>query len=155
MEKFLENLTEAEKILQTADHMIYITFPLIKDKRLLFKILSELNIAVTNIINSILHYEYIQKHISLTNNAKTNFNTFVQNCCPKYNITSEEIMTIKELFDVMEKHKKSSFEFVKNEKIIILSDNLRTETISIEKTKEFLYLGKSLLRKMKDVIRRK
>ena len=75
MEKFLENLEKAEKIVQTTDHMIYVTFPLFKDKRLLLKILLEIKIAVSSCINSILQYEYLYKKISLYKDPKTKLNT--------------------------------------------------------------------------------
>jgi len=47
MEKFLENIYVAEKSLRTVDHMVYVTFPLIKDKRLLLKIIQELKNIIT------------------------------------------------------------------------------------------------------------
>jgi len=154
MEKFLEYIQGAEKIIQTIDHMVYITFPLIKDKKLLLKILLETNIAIANCINSILQYEYIYKRIALYKNAKTNFKTFKEKCAPKYKITKEEINLISQLFDVVEKHKQSPMEFVRNEKVIILSENLKPETITIEKIKEFLLLAKNILNKTKRVILR-
>ena len=58
-----------------------------------------------------------------------------------------------ELFDIVEKHKQSPFEFVKNGKVVILSENLKTEIITIEKTKEFLLLGKTLLKKINQRIK--
>ena len=42
MEKFLEALVTAEKDLRTIDHMVYVTFPLIKDKRLLLKVILDI-----------------------------------------------------------------------------------------------------------------
>ena len=40
-EKFIESLDKAVAILKTADHMLYMTYPLIREKRLLLKILNE------------------------------------------------------------------------------------------------------------------
>ena len=154
MERFLEYIQKAEKIIQTVDHMIYITFPLIKDKRLLLKILLETKIAITNCINSILQYEYIYKKITLYKDATTNFKTFKEKCASKYKITKEEINLIIELFDLAEKHEQSPMEFVKNEKVVILSENLKPKTITIEKTKEFLLLAKNILNKTKREILR-
>ena len=154
MERFLEYIQETEKIIQIVDHMIYITFPLIKDKKLLLKILSEIKIAVVNCINSILQHEYIYKRITLYKNANTNFKTFKEQCSLKYKITKEEIKSISELFDIVEKHKQSPMEFVRNEKVIILSENLEPKTITIEKTKEFLLLAKNILNKTKKRILR-
>ena len=154
MEKFLENIEEAEKTIQTADHMIYITFPLIKDKRLLLKVLQETKTAVTNCISSILQYEYLYKRITLYKNSKVNFKTFVERCAPRYKITREEINLISDLFDLVEKHKESPFEFVKEEKVVILSENMKPKTLTVEKTKEFLMLAKDILRKTRETMKR-
>lgn len=154
MEKFLEYLKTAEEKIQTADHMIYITFPLIKDKRLLLKILSEMNIIVLNIINSILQYEYLYKRIDLTKDAKTNLRIFTQQCALRYQITEQEIKLILELIDLAEKHKKSPFEFIKEEKVVILSETLKPSTITLEKAKEFLITTKSIFKKTKDFMRK-
>ncbi len=155
MEKFIEYLAEAERIIKTADHLVYITFPLVKDKKLLLKILSETKIVITNCINSILQYEYLYKRIRLYKDPKTNFRTFREKCAPRYKITKEEIEMIIELFEIVENHKQSSFEFVKNEKIIILSENLEQKSLTVEKIKEFLLIAKNVLKKSKEVILRK
>ena len=153
MEKFLENIQEAQKTIQVIDHLIYVTFPLIKDKKILTKILTETKNAITNCINSILQYEYLYKKIDLCPNPKTNFKTFKAQCAPKYKITKEEINSIIKLFELVEKHKQSTIEFLKNEKVIILSENLKTETITIEKIKEFFNLSKELMRKTLAIIK--
>jgi len=154
METFLESLAEAEKIIQTADHMIYMTFPLIKDKKLLLKILSEIKIAVTKCINSILQHEYLYKRITLYKESKTNFRTFTEKCAQKYKITDKEIKLILKLFELAEKHKKSPMEFVRKEKIVILSENSEPNTFTHEKSKEFLTMAKSIFKKTKEIIKR-
>jgi hypothetical protein len=152
--KFLENIEEAEKIIQTADHMVYITFPLVKDKKLLLKILSETQIALAKCINAILQYEYIYKRIRLYNQAKENFRTFQNRCAKRYGITDSEIKVITEIFDLTEKHKKSPMEIMKDEKIIILSDDMQSKTITFEKIKNFINISKKILKKTKETIKR-
>ncbi len=147
MEKFLQNLEEAQKILQAADHMVYVTFPLIKDKRLLIKVLTEAKNAVTNCINAILQYEYIYKRIDLYKDPKANFRLFLKKCAPRYRITQKETDSILELFEIVEKHKQSTAEFVRDEKVVILSQNMKTQTITLEQTKNFLSLAKNILKK--------
>ena len=146
-EKFIENLADAEKILYTADHMIYITFPLINDKRLLLKIIQEIKKSVINCITSILHYEYAHMRVTLYKDPSLNFRIFSEKCAPSYNITKDEIRLILELFDFVEKHRESSFEFMRNDKVVIMSGNMRPKTLTIEKAKDFLILGKNLLKK--------
>ena len=152
MDKFRENFQEANKIISTVDHMLYVTFPLIKDKKLLLKILVDTKIALSKCISSILQYEYLYKRIKLYNNPKTNFKTFEEKCAKRYNLTEQDIKLILELFDFVEKQKKSSMEFMKNGKIVILSPSLQQKTITIEKTKEFLTLTKKILKKIRETI---
>ena len=118
MEKFLENLRESEKIIKTADHIIYVTLPLVKDKRLLLKMLQEIKEAVVKSINALLQYEYLFKRIRLSKNARTNFKTFEEKCAPKYEIKEKELELILELLNLTERHKKSPMEFVRDNKIV-------------------------------------
>ena len=152
MEKFVEYLNTAEEKLRTVDHMAYVTFPLIKDKRLLLKILSEVNLVILNCINAVLQYEYLYKRIPLTKDAQINLKIFKEKCAPRYEITEHEIMVINNVLELAEKHKKSPFEFVKNGKVVILSENLRAETITIERIKEFLIVCKGILKKTRERI---
>ncbi len=153
MEKFLENIQKAQKIIQTIDHMVYVTFPLIQDKKILIKILLESKNSITNCINAILQYEYLHKRIDLYKDAKANFRLFIKKCCPYYKITKKESNLIINLFELAEKHKRSTAEFMRKEKVVILSENLKTETITIEKIKEFLILAKSIMEKTLQVIK--
>ena len=91
--------------------------------------------ALLQIINSILQYEYYYKRIRIWKEAEQNFNTF-KKVCPWYDIGLKELESIIEIIKLFEKHKKSPFEFVKNDKIVIMSDNMKTETVTLEKTKQ-------------------
>ena len=150
MEKFLEAVAAAEKSLRTVDHIIYVTFPLIKDKRLLLKVIQEIKNIITGCITSILQYEYLYKRISLYRDSRENLRIFTEKCAPRYNIGKGEIKLILELFEFVERHKASPFEFVKDEKIVILSENSKPTTLSLEKTKEFLIMAKDILKKTKE-----
>lgn len=152
MEKFLENLVEAEKELRTLDHMVYITFPLIKDKRILLKVIQEVKEVITKCITAVLQYEYMYKRINLYKDSKANLRTFMEKCTPRYGITKAETMVIGELFDIVDRHKESPMEFMKGEKVVILSENSSMATLSLDKVKEFLILAKEMLRKVREKI---
>ena len=152
MERFILNLQEAERLIQIADHMTYITYPLIKEKNILLKILTETKKAVANCINSILQYEYFYKQITLYNNPKTNLETFIKKSSKRFQITELEIKQIQELFELAEKHKQSPMEFTQNEKVIIMTENSETYELSLEKAKLFVSLSKNILQKTKNKI---
>lgn len=152
MENFLEFLGSADKTIRIADHMTYITFPLIKDRRLLIKIVSEINKSVLDTINAILQYEAYYKRIPLYKDAAMNFKTFQERCAPRFGITKEELIKILALFSIMEKHKESPLEFVRKDKLVIMSNNAHADTLTVENLKEFLILAKNMLKKANFII---
>jgi len=153
MQKIFQNLYEADKIIKAMDHLVYVTFPLVKDKRMLLKIIEETKKAVVLCINSILQFDYLYRKIRLYKSTEENLRTFKEKCAPRYGISPQEIGKITNLFEIAEKHKKSSMEFVRKDKIVIVSNGFQTNTITVEKTKEFVILAKNILSKIEKTIK--
>lgn len=151
-----EILDKAEHSLRIVDHMIYITYPLIKENILLKKVIEQLYDVANNIIESILHYEFMYKRIRLSQDQtqSQNFELFSIKCANNFEITKQEIETIEELFQLMEKHKESSFEFTRKNKLVIMSNNLKTKSINLEQLKRYLNILKIILKKTKSKITR-
>ena len=150
--RYFENLNEAERLLKTSDHLIYVSYTLLKDQKLLIKILPEIKIAISKTLNAVLQNEYILKRIKLYKNPKDNFETFKKKCAPLYKVTNSEISKIEELFKIVESHEKSPMEFTRGENVVILSDTNSHLIVNFEKTKEFLQLGKVILEKVREKI---
>ncbi len=150
--RYFENLDEAERLLKTSDHLIYVSYTLLKDHKLLVKILPEIKNAILKSLNVVLQNEYLFKRIKLYKNPKDNFETFKKKCAKRYGISPGEIKQIEALFKLVEGHEKSTMEFVRGEKVVILSDTSTHLTVNLEETKEFLQLGKSILRKVRGKI---
>jgi hypothetical protein len=148
-EKHIENLQKAIKNIRIADHMIYVTYPVIKDKRLLLKALDGVYDSIVCIINAILQYDFLYKRISLTNDPKQNFDIFLNKCAKRYNLSEDEVNDIIELLTLIENHKKSSMEFLRKDKIVIMSESLKTTVVDSERLKKYLNLSKNLVNKAK------
>ncbi|MBD3253431.1 hypothetical protein GF386_06870 [Candidatus Pacearchaeota archaeon] len=148
MERFKEDLKQAIKNIKIADHMTYVTLPLVNEKRLILKIFDEIHKSIINCINASLNYEYLYKRIKLYNSRDKNIETFLKKCAKNYSLTNQQIEKIKEILIINKKHKQSAMEFVKKEKVIILSDNLKTKYLDIEIIKEYLLLTKELFIKL-------
>jgi hypothetical protein len=154
MKRFFENLLEAEKELKTIDHIIYITFPLLKEKNILIKSLLHTKEAIVKCINSILQYEYLHKRIELSDNPTTNFKLFKEKCSKRYSISEKEIKTIEELFDLVKSHRQSPMEFIKNGRVVILSNSMLGKTFTVEDVKRFLETSKNMVKKTKEVFKK-
>jgi len=145
-------LKKAKSYLQIADHMTYVTFPLIKENRLILKILEEINLSIINLINAALEYEYIHKRINLhTEESKL---SLFKKISQRYNIHPEQLQIVKEILATAEEHKKSPMEFVKKDKIVILIENRfsHPKTLTIETIKYYLLETKDILRKIRNKI---
>jgi hypothetical protein len=147
-ENFLSTLDDAQRHLKTADHMIYITFPLVKDKRILIKVLEEIHNSLSKMIAVVLEYEYKMKRIKKYNDEKMNFEIFRQQCASRYNLKPEQTEKIIEIIRIAEKHRQSPFEFARKDKFFIMSENLKMDTINIEKLKDFLAVAKDVMMKV-------
>jgi len=150
-----EILDKAEHALRTADHMVYITYPLIKENRLLKKVIEQLYEISDMIINAVLQYEYTYKRIHLYKDKKQNFETFKNKCAKNFGIMQEEIEGLAELLELMEKHIKSSSEFSRKDKLVIMSNGLKTESIGLDKLKNYLNLLKKIIQKVKTKLKDK
>lgn len=150
MQKILQNIQESEAHVKTADHLIYSSFPLLKEKRILIKAIHEINSAIKKTINSILQYEFSSKRIKIYTDPKKNFKTFVKQCSESYKITKDELKKIVKISAISRAQKDSPMEFLKNQKVVIFSTKMDPKQIEIEEIKDFLLVAKSILKKTKE-----
>jgi hypothetical protein len=146
-DRIAENLAKARNHLKIADHMTYVAFPIIKDNRLIIKILNELAEAMLLLIKAILQNEVKHGRATAYDEPSKNLITFLQGVAPMY-LAPFEIENTLSILDLRNKHKKAPLEFVKNEKFVIMIGD-KYETITIAKIKEFLMTVKKLNMKYK------
>lgn len=139
-----EDIIEAKRLLRIADHMVYITYPVLKEQRLLIKILEQINTALKKTIVAILDHEYVNKRIQKFDDPKVNFDTFV-GLAESYGIGQSHISIIKKVSGIIELHNKSPLEFIRKDAFIIMTDNLKTEQITLERVKIFLKSSKQIV----------
>jgi hypothetical protein len=144
-----ESLNEATRTLKIADHMTYVTFPLVKEQRLMLKIFDEIYKSIINTITAVLQYEYVNNKIKIYKDKDENLKNFIDKYAKNYEINLEEIKKIKEIIDINYYCTQSSMEFVKREKIVIMSDNLDLQILNIEKIKGYLVVAKEILKKVR------
>jgi hypothetical protein len=149
MQKINAYFDEAVRSLQIADHMIYVSYPLLNERKLLLKVLDELYKAVILSANAILYDDSKKnKQININENPEF-FNKFLKNSMDK-----NQIEKLIEILRIHNKHKSSAMEFFKNNKLVIMSDDLMINTLDILKIKEYLLVSKQLIqlvhKKIKD-----
>ena len=143
--KFLDSLVEAEKAWKSADYLVNVTFPILKDPKLLIRALESLDKETRLVISVILQVEYLFKRIELAKDREENMIVFVKRCAKRYGIGKEDEGLIKEILFLGRKHKESGFEFGKDGKAVILDDFGNSYQLDREKMKTLLKFGYGLL----------
>ena len=154
MEKFQEHLHAATKAFQTADHLTYVTYPLLKEVKLIVPIAENLYSAVVNLMDAVLEYDKLYKRIDLlVDNFDARLEIFKSECSRRYNIPRDYIELIAELRNIIQHHKKSPMEFIRGDKFVIASSNYSLKTVNLDNMKKYLAKVKQLTVKVNEVLK--
>jgi len=63
MEEISNALKDANRLLRIADHLTYVTYPLVKDNKLIIAIAESLNGAMIKAMDALLYYDRYYKRI--------------------------------------------------------------------------------------------
>jgi len=154
MKDVVNLLKEANLSLKRADHLVYMTYPLVKDNKLVVSILEHLNTSVNYAMEAILYHERMYKRIELfPDSFEVKFDIFKEKCAKLYNIDRTHLVLIEDLKKISNERKKSKMEFVKEEKYIICTSNYSTRVLTIDKLKEYLNTSRDFLRKVNVILK--
>lgn len=152
MEHFQIARDKAIKNLKVADYMTFMTYPLVKDNRLLLAIMENIFLALTNSMGAILHYDRLFKRVPpFSDTYESKYNLFRERCVQKYNLSSEYLKLMEEVKEIILQHKKSPVEFTRKDAFVICSDNYKIRTITIEKIKDYISKTKRFVKDMQTI----
>ncbi len=152
MEKFQEVRDKAKKHIYIADHMLSVTYPLIKDPKLLLAVIENIFLAYTNTIGSLLYYERLFKRIPpFQETFESKFHMFKETCVLKYNIDKSYVADINDIKNIILAHKKSPVEFARKDRFVICSNKYKLETISVNEIKKHIEKAKLFIQEINNI----
>ncbi len=149
--RFFEMLADAEKSYANAEYLVRITYPVVKDSKLLLRALEALYRSVVTAISAILYFEFLYKRIELTKDSVRNQEVFFRDCAARYGISEADKVNIKAIFEYSLKHKASGTELARPGKIMIMDDYMLGTDLSVNRLKELLAVVKRLLENATEV----
>ncbi|MEK6875941.1 MAG: hypothetical protein AABX63_00900 [Nanoarchaeota archaeon] len=153
MERFQELRDSAGKKIQIADYMLTMTYPLVRDPKLLLSVVENLFLAYSYSISSLLHYERLFKRIPpFPDDFSSKIDLFADRCMGKYGIDSENLRIVKDLKEIIVAHKKSPVEFPRKDSFVICDEGYRLRTISPSIIKGYVEKAKLFIRKMSSIV---
>jgi len=155
MEEHEKLISESLKSLKLADHLTYVTYPLVKENKLLIKISEHIYLAMMMAMESLLLYDRYYKRIGpLNDNFESRMGIFKNNVAKRYNLDREYYILLMDLKEILEKHRKSPMVFERMGKVVICSDRYRMKTLSIEDIKHYLGKAKPFILKTYNILTR-
>lgn len=153
MEKFSEHLEIARKKYQISDHMINVTYPMLRDTRLLVSSVENIFLIYTNAMAALLHFERLYKRIPPFNDTfESKFFLYTNTCQEKFNLDREYAHIMREIKQVIIEHKKSPVEFSRNDKYVICSSTYNTLILTHQQIKSYLNKAKLFIDEIKSII---
>ena len=153
MELYQNHYKKAVNFFKSADHLIYVTFPVIKDVKLIITVLNNIYFALIHGMDAALEYErYYKRVLPLANNFELRLDVFKKRVVGRYGFANQEAEFIAEIKMLMDERKEASMEFSRSGKFIICSENYRIKTVSVEEIKKYLSTTKNFLIKVNNMI---
>jgi hypothetical protein len=153
MQKFNNLVLEANRKLKLADHMAYVTYPLLKETKLLLTILNNVNKSLLLALDAYLYYDYLYKRISyLPDNLKEKLDIFERSSAKRYELHGYKEL-ILEINELLKKHKESPVSFVKKDKLVICSKNYKIKTLELEDAKTYLSKAKPFILRLHNILK--
>lgn len=154
MEEVRQLLNEANKYLNTADHLCHVTYPLVNDTKLLIIIAENIFNAINKGISALLCYERLYKRINpYPEDFSSKFDVFRLNCAQRYNFPRENIALIQDVKELIVNRREAPMEFARKDKFIIASENFKLRAINLDNVKKYISQTKLFMNRMNEVFR--
>ena len=155
MEKFQELRDLAKKKIQVADHILTMTYPIVKDARLLLAVVENIFLSLNYAMSSVLYHEMLFKRISpFPDNFTSKFDLFKDKCVDKYKIDKDHVKLMQDLKEIVISHKKSPVEFQRKDNFVICDGSYRIKSISASELKDSIAKAKSFILSTTTIISR-
>lgn len=152
MEKFHQMVQEANKYFITADHLAYVTYPVVKEIKLTLTIAQNLYNATEKLTDAIIYRERLYKRISPVPDDFESKADILQKCLKRYNISNDFLLTYRDLKSILKSHRESPVEFIKNNKLVICSNTYSDiKTVDIERLKRHITYTRNALDEVRNI----
>jgi hypothetical protein len=155
MEKFREYQQQARQHLKNADHLVSISYPMVRDNKLLLAAAENLAEALNLYVLTVLAYERLARRIPPFHEERESaFNSFMRDVVPQHKIDKNYIKLITDFNELVRFHKDSAVEFNRKDKFVMASGSYKLMELSegllkdnLERARRFMELIESIVSK--------
>ncbi len=156
MTKYLDALQRARFQYDAAFHLLSVTYPMVKDPKLLIGILSNIQISMEAAMEAILVYErQLQLVPHYLDNFQSRFNTFRYKSVRRNKIDQQLVDTMETIQSLLDLHRQSQIEFRKDDRLIILDQDFHVQQLTLLNIREFLTHNQTFITIAEGIVNRK
>ena len=153
MEEFQILRDKATQKIRVADHMLFMTYPLVKDPKLLLSIIENIFASLDFGMSALLQHERLFKRIPPYHDTfPTRFEIFKDKMIPRYKISPNHAKLITDVRTIISEHKKSPVEFARKDKFVICSPSYSLKTIDINLVKKYIFETKIFVNNINKIV---
>jgi len=153
MEKFQELREKAVKSVKVADHMLGVSYPLLKDPKILVSIANNMLLAVDYALTSVLEHEKIFKRIqNYPDNVEGRLALVKQRALKGSDVKNYDV--VNDLVLIAKSHNASAVEFHRQDKFVIASDSYELRTLTEKELKEHLVKVRGIVEQLYEMTRK-
>ena len=138
---------------EMAFHMLKVSYPMLKDHKILMGILLNLLESTEYAVDAILEYERKLKLIpAYPENFNGKLNFFQLKSVKRNNLSPQIINTMLKMKELVELQKESPIEFSRGNRYVLSKKDYQLHSISIPELEDFANQTKQLLSNMQEII---
>ncbi|MBU2637463.1 MAG: hypothetical protein KJ955_00650 [Nanoarchaeota archaeon] len=153
MEELKQLIAEANKEFKKADHLAYMTYPMVRETKLLYVIAEVLYNSLSKGVEAMLAYERLYKRIPLVPGCLEAELELFKDVAGKYGFNRNIVLMLLDLKALMNAKKDGPVEFVRQGKFVICDEDYGMKVLDIQKVKAYIMDGKEFIARMNHVLR--
>lgn len=153
MEELKQLIAEANREFRKADHLAYVTYPMVRETKLLYVIAEVLYNSLAKGIEAMLAYERLYKRIPLVPGSIEAELELFKNVAARYGFNRNIVLMLLDLKALMNAKREWPVEFVRNDKFVICDEDYSMKVLDIQKVKNYIMDGKEFMARMNHVLR--
>ncbi len=148
-----ETFQRAQTQYDAAFHLLNVTFPLVKDPKLLLGVINNLNKALESGVEAVLKHEQQRKLVpNFQNDFQSKFNLFRYKSVKRNNIATKHIMMMMELRELEELHKQCPTAFQRGNKYVLANEKYQLKVISMNDLKQYVSTTKEFMDHIQKIV---
>jgi len=154
-EKHMQLLQFAKKEIEVADHLLYMTYPMIKETKFLLAITDHIIKSGRAALQALLEFERLYKRIeAFPNNFAMEISIFRQKVESRYNFDPKFYRLLTKLLEVQKFDQNSTVRFRRGDRYILTSSNYEMTIIDINSVKRYSSLTRKFVDLVEGIIKR-